>query len=85
MSSGLSISRGTARARSPGTTVTVYLSRKWTGQPVAALGARFGGISGQAIRATFACMARRLEEDRTLAKQVRACEQAMGLMLQVTT
>ena len=49
--------RGLEAARSPGTTATVYLSRKWTGQPVAALGAHFGGISGQAISAMFARVA----------------------------
>ena len=61
--------------------VAVYLSCKRTSQPVTALGAHFGGVSGQAISALVARVAQRLEEDRALARQVRACEEALGLML----
>jgi len=59
----------------------LYLSRKWTGEAVTALGAQFGGVSGQAVSALVARVARRLEEDRALAKQVRACEGTLGLIL----
>lgn len=59
----------------------LYLSRKWTGEAVTALGAHFGGVSGQAVSALVARVAQRLEDDRSLARQVRACEEALGLML----
>ena len=59
--------------------VALYLSRKWTGEPVRALGARFGGVSGQAVSGVVARVAQCLEEDRSLARRVRACEKALGL------
>ena len=61
--------------------VALYLSRRWTGEAVTALAARFGGVSGQAVSALVARVAQGLEESRPLAKQERACEEALGLIL----
>jgi len=54
--------------------VALYLCRKLTGHPIALLGERFGGVSGQAVSLMAAEFAERLRRDRHLAHQVRECE-----------
>ncbi len=50
-------------------------------EPVTALGARFGGVSGQAVSGMVARVAQCFEEHRSLARRTRACENALELDL----
>jgi REP element-mobilizing transposase RayT len=52
----------------------LYLCRKLTGSPIALLGERFGGVSGQAVSLMASQFGDRLRRDRRLARQVRECE-----------
>ena len=52
----------------------VYLSRKLTGASGAAVGARFGGVTGAAVSQTVARATSRLRTDRAIAALVRSCE-----------
>lgn len=69
------------RRRNDARGVALRLSRKWTGEPVRALGARFGGVSGRAVSGVVARVAQCLEEDRSLERRLRGCEKALELDL----
>jgi len=48
-----------------------------TAEAVRALGARFGGVSGQAVSGVVARLVQCLEEDRSLARRVRVCDKPL--------
>ncbi|MBM4042418.1 MAG: hypothetical protein FJ290_28330, partial [Planctomycetes bacterium] len=54
--------------------VAIHLCRKLSGAPVAALGARFGGIGPAAVSRTDARTREQALRDRALAARVRECE-----------
>jgi len=60
----------------------IYLCRKLTGEPLAVLAERFGGVSQPAITFAATEFARRLADEPPLARAVRACElEVSGLKL----
>ena len=59
--------------------VAIHLCRRWTGEAMTSLGARFGGVSAAAMSKAVARFGERVRADRGLARSVRACELALGL------
>ena len=65
------------RWRNEARAIALYLCRRWTGETGVSLGERFGGVSAQAVSKLVAQVARRLGDDRRLAREVRRCEEIL--------
>ena len=66
------------RWRNDARAVAIYLARELTGQPLAAIGARFGGVGSAAVSRTVSGVRGRARNDRALRQAIARCEDVLA-------
>ena len=69
--------RQRGRWRNHARALAIYLARELTGQPLAAIGARFGGVGSAAVCRTISAIRARARDDRALRQTIAECERAL--------
>ena len=58
--------------------VVICLAKELTGQPLAAIGARFGGVGSAAVSRTVSAVRTRAGKDRALRQAIARCEDVLA-------
>ena len=66
------------RWRNDARAVAIYLARELTGQPLAAIGARFGGVGSAAVSRIVSAVRARAGKDRALRQAIARCEDMLA-------